>query len=190
MIYLHDKMIVFHDLKPTNVGFDSRGVLKLFDFAFARCTAAPISSSVCNNRLDDGDKSHLLYDKCDTLRYMAPEVGLELGHSFPAEVHSFGILLWQFCALKKPFDKVESADQFHEVVFVNGTRPKLVKYWPQVLRDTMTSCWSVSAADRPDMQYVKTVLYAYAQDASMHQNNGKSNMPNSSLIKAARRFTG
>ena len=126
MIYLQDKMIVFHDLKPTNVGFDSRGVLKLFDFAFARCTAAPISSSVCNNRLDDGDKSHLLYDKCDTLRYMAPEVGLELGHSFPAEVHSFGILLWQFCALKKPFDKVESADQFHEVVFVNGTRPKLV----------------------------------------------------------------
>ena len=59
---------------------------------------------------------------------MAPVVGLEMGHSFPADVHSFGILLWQICALKKPFDKVESADQFHEVVFVNGTRPKLVKY--------------------------------------------------------------
>ena len=58
MIYLHDEMIVFRDLKPANVGFDSRGVLKLFDFAFARCTAAPVSSSVCNNRLDDGDKSH------------------------------------------------------------------------------------------------------------------------------------
>jgi len=192
MIYLHDKMIVFCDLKPANVGFDSRGVLKLFDFGFARCTAAHDSSSMCIDKLDDGDKSRLLYEKCGTHRYMAPEVGLEMGYSFPADVHSFGILLWQICSLKKPFDKVESADQFHKVVFVNGTRPKLVKCWPQVLRDTMTSCWSVSAVDRPDMRYVKTMLSAYACDASMQQNNGKGNLLNSrsSFIIAARRFTG
>ena len=191
MTYLHDKMIVFRDLKPANVGFDSRGVLKLFDFGFARCTAALDSSSVCIDSLDGGKESRLLYDKCGTLRYMAPEVGLETGHSFPADVYSFGILLWQICALKKPFDKVESAE-FHKVVFVKGTRPKLIKYWPQVLRDTMKSCWSVSAADRPDMRYVKTVLSAYACDASMQQNNGKGNLLNSrsSLIIAARRFTG
>jgi serine/threonine protein kinase len=192
MSYLHDKMIVFRDLKPANVGFNSRGVLKLFDFGFARCTAESDSSSMCIDKLDDGEVSHLLYDKCGTPRYMAPEVGLESGYSFPADVHSFGILLWQICALKKPFDKVESTDEFHEVVFVNGTRPKLVKYWPQVLRDTMTSCWSVSAADRPDMRYVKTMLSAYARDASMQQNKGKGNLLNSrsSFIIAARRFTG
>jgi serine/threonine protein kinase len=192
MSYLHDKMIVFRDLKPANVGFDSRGVLKLFDFGFARCTAASDSSSMCIDKLDDGEVSHLLYDKCGTPRYMAPEVGLETGYSFPADVHSFGILLWQICALKKPFDKVESVDQFHKVVFVNGTRPKLCKYWPQVLRDIMTSCWSVSAADRPDMRYVKTMLSAYARDESMQQNNRKGNLLNSrsSFIIAARRFTG
>jgi len=120
---------------------------------------------------------------------MEPEVGLETGYSFPADVHSFGILLWQICALKKPFDKVES-EEFHKVVFVKGTRPKLIKYWPQVLRDTMKSCWSVSAADRPDMRYVKTVLSAYARDASTQQTNGKGNLLNSSSIIAARRFTG
>jgi serine/threonine protein kinase len=115
MAYLHHKMIVFRDLKPANVGFDSRGVLKLFDFGFARCTAAPDSSSMCIYTLYDGEESRLLYDKCGIPRYMAPEVGLEMGHSFPADVHSFGILLWQICAHKKPFDKVESVDQFHKL---------------------------------------------------------------------------
>lgn len=33
--YLHSKRIVFRDLKPDNVGFDSSGTVKLFDFGFA-----------------------------------------------------------------------------------------------------------------------------------------------------------
>jgi len=32
---MHDKEIVYCDIKPTNVGFDSKGDLKLFDFDFA-----------------------------------------------------------------------------------------------------------------------------------------------------------
>ena len=55
IIYLHDEMIVFRDLKPATVGFDSRGVLKLLDFGFARCTAAPDPASMCNNKLDAGE---------------------------------------------------------------------------------------------------------------------------------------
>ena len=189
MTYLHEKNIVFRDLKPTNVGFDSRGVLKLFDFGFAIHVAAPELSSPCFEKLDDGVDSHLLYDKCGTLRYMAPEVGLEAGYSFPADIYSFGILLWHIFALKKPFHEVKSTDDFHKVVFLNGTRPKLSKHWPRVLRDTMTNCWSISALDRPDMRHIMTILSNYAVDASTQQNCGKVNMLNRSII-AARRFTG
>lgn len=191
MAYLHDKMIVFRDLKSANVGFDSSGVLKLFDFGFAICTAAPESSSLCSDKLNDGEKSHLLYDKCGTLRYMAPEIALETGYGLPADVYSFGILFWEICALKKPFSDVASADKFHDVVFVKGTRPKLDKYCPQVLRDIMTRCWSISAADRPDMRYVMTMLAAFARDASMRQNDGNDNLNLLHLsLKQARRFTG
>ena len=189
MSYLHDKKVLFRDLKPTNVGFDSMGVLKLFDFGFAICVPPPESSSTCIKKLDDGMNSCVLYNKCGTLRYMAPEVGMETGYGFPADIHSFGILLWQICALKKPFHDVKSADQFHKVVFLNGTRPQLSKRWPQVLSDIMTSCWSISASDRPDMRHVRTALSNIALDASTQQNHGRVNLLNRSII-AARRFTG
>ncbi|KAL3816736.1 hypothetical protein ACHAXA_009577 [Cyclostephanos tholiformis] len=35
MAYPHSKRIIFHNLKPKNVGFDSTGVVKLFNFGLA-----------------------------------------------------------------------------------------------------------------------------------------------------------
>jgi len=177
MSYLHTKRIVFRDLKPANVGFDSTGVLKLFDFGFAACVDdSPRCQSMCNGEPWDYKKSSLLYDRCGTPRYMAPEVGLELGYSLPADVYSFGILLWEICALKKPFGGVKSPDELHTRVFVKNCRPKLCSHWPQVLKDLMTSCWSSSADERPTMLYAKTMLSAHEKEASMSNSNRKGNL--------------
>ncbi|KAL3801279.1 hypothetical protein HJC23_012679 [Cyclotella cryptica] len=40
IVYLHDKNIIFRDLKPANVGFDVRGDAKLFDFGLAKIMPA------------------------------------------------------------------------------------------------------------------------------------------------------
>jgi hypothetical protein len=63
--YLHMNNIVFRDLKPANVGFNSSGTLKLFDFGFAK--------RLGNESGDSGDEPQVLYDMCGTLRYMARE---------------------------------------------------------------------------------------------------------------------
>jgi len=188
MSYLHSKNIIFRDLKPANVGFDSSGVLKLFDFGFAiGVDIPPKSPSMCSGNSEITEESHLLYDRCGTPRYMAPEVGLELGYSLPADVYSFGILLWEICALKKPFGKVKSAAEFHKTVFEKGSRPKLGKYWPQNLTEIISNCWSSFPMERPTMSYVKSMLAAHARELSMRQNNGKDNLQKSSVF---RRFTG
>lgn len=35
MAYLHKRRILFRDLKPANIGFDSKNILKVFDFGLA-----------------------------------------------------------------------------------------------------------------------------------------------------------
>lgn len=87
-------------------------------------------------------------------------VGMRLGYGKEVDVYSLGILLWEIVALKKPFASVKSADDFKEKVFIKGDRPKLGKYWPDDLKDTMQKCWSSVPSERPTMQYVKSMLAA------------------------------
>lgn len=121
---------------------------------------------------------------------MAPEVGLEKGYSLPADVYSFGILLWEICALKKPFSNVRSADEFHKTVFEKGARPKLGKYWADSLKELILGCWNEDPDSRPDMTYVKSMLAAHARHLSIQQQRGGDK--SSSLRKSwvPRRFTG
>ena len=183
--YLHTKRIIFRDLKPANVGFDSTGVLKLFDFGFA--VGIDESKGKSRDEDDDHEETPLLYDKCGTPRYMASEVGLEQGYSLPADVYSYGILLWEILALKKPFGNIKSASEFHKTVFEKGARPKVSKSWPQALQEIVTTCWSANPSERPTMAHAKTMISAYAREASNNQNNGKNNSMRKSVL---RRFTG
>jgi len=152
--YLHSKRIVFRDLKPDNVGFNSNGVLKLFDFGLA--LGLP-------ERTEE-NPSGLIYDRSGTFRYMAPEVGLDgirdtFGHGCPADVYSFGILLWQLCSKEKPFFEIQTAEEFERKVFIEGTRPELnARLWPGRACSLIECCWEAAPERRPAMVHVKATL--------------------------------
>lgn len=190
--HLHSRRIVFRDLKPANVGFDGAGVLKLFDFGFAKGVEEEYVGSEAGEGEEDEQEDHLLYDKCGTPRYMAPEVGLEMGYSLPADVYSFGILLWEICALKKPFGHVKSANEFYKIVHEKGARPKLnSKVWPRVLSDLMLDCWSTFPEKRPEMSTVKSLLAAHAREVAERRDAGNGGVQNSFRKSMTfRRFTG
>ena len=95
---------------------------------------------------------------CGTMRYMSPEVGLGNGSGLASDVYSFGVLVWEVCALKKPFEKIKSVRAFKKTVFEKGTRPALKKGWPPVLKDIMENCWLRAPHQRPIMTFVKDVL--------------------------------
>eukprot|EP00956_Cyclotella_meneghiniana_P030485 scaffold76896_cov53-Cyclotella_meneghiniana.AAC.4 len=148
--YLHMSNIVFRDLKPANVGFDSTGKLKLFDFGFA-AKVAPEGDSESND-------PHYLNDNCGTLRYMAPEVCAALHYRKEVDVYSFRILLWEICAAQKSFSNVKSPQDFKDKVYGKEERPKLGKYWSEDLKKLMQKCWLTDPTERPTMEYVKSIL--------------------------------
>jgi len=158
MSYLHSKRIVFHDLKPDNVGFDAHGVLKLFDFGLA--LGLPENS--------EDNPSGLFYHRAGTPRYMAPEVGLDtVGHGRPADVYSFAVLLWQMFSKEKPFFEIRTAEEFERQVFLQGVRPELnARCWPGRVCSLIESCWQPAPRRRPVMVSVKSTLNDILQSLS------------------------
>ena len=180
VVYLHSRKIVFRDLKPANVGFNERGVLKLFDFGFA--VGLPEDE-------EGNNPDCLLYDRCGTPRYMAPEVSLDRGYGLASDVYSFGILLWEVCALSRPFGGIASAEEFEETVFMGGERPPLGRNWSQTVKVLMSKCWVTRPDQRPSILNVRAALSA-ATDTPHGKKKSAMKTIRSSMTKSmTKRFS-
>ena len=88
--YLHERNIVYRDLKPENVLLGRDGSAKLGDFGFAK-------------KLDKG--SHT-YTFCGTPGYVAPEVVLARGYGTSVDWWGLGVLMYVLLTGQQPFSQV------------------------------------------------------------------------------------
>jgi len=132
MRYLHSKDIVLRDLKPANIGYRSdhpddddddamrgneKSAVKLFDFGMA----GPVGDC------DDDEAA-------GSPRYMAPEVMACEGYSLAVDVYSFGVILYEICSLKAPFE--ESYRRYCRKASWKNAGPK--GFWAAVRDDGLT----------------------------------------------------
>lgn len=145
--YLHERRILFRDLKPANVGFDFDGTLKIFDFGLA--VEIPYH--------EDPDTTFKLAGNTGTSRYMAVEVIRKEPYNLRADVFSYSILLWEILALTKPYEGLVG-NQVKESVSVFGERPSIPRSWPVAIRRLLRRGWSDSISNRPPMEEVLSTL--------------------------------
>ena len=99
--YLHAHKIIHRDVKLGNLFLSDRMVIKLGDFGLS-------------TRLDfDGERKRTI---CGTPNYIAPEV-LEgkQGHSYEADIWSFGVLLYALLVGKPPFETADVKTTYRRI---------------------------------------------------------------------------
>jgi len=82
---LHNKNIVYRDLKPENLILDANGYLKIVDFGLAKVVT---------------DRTWTL---CGTPDYLAPEIILSKGHNRAVDYWALGVLIYEMSAGFVPF---------------------------------------------------------------------------------------
>lgn len=83
--YLHSLNVIYRDLKPENLLIDSKGMMKITDFGFAK---------FCQDRT---------WTLCGTPEYLAPEIIQSKGHGKPVDWWALGVLIYEMLAGYPPF---------------------------------------------------------------------------------------
>jgi serine/threonine protein kinase len=155
LCYLHSKGIIYRDLKPGNIGFDSNGTVKIFDFGLSREMPDPGMASTCD--APGGERLYDLSGKIGTQRYMAPEVGCCLPYNQKADVYSLSLVVWECLSLVKPF--ATHSKSIHRALVLEGDeRPPLDNSWPYGIRALLQCSWSAEVRMRPTMRAFQAVL--------------------------------
>lgn len=93
--YLHERKIIYRDLKPENVLIDAKGWPKLVDFGFAK-------------RLKS--VNDMTWSFCGTSEYIAPETLLNKGQNRGVDIWSLAIFVYELLTGTPPF---ASTDPMH-----------------------------------------------------------------------------
>jgi serine/threonine protein kinase len=167
MAYLHERGIVHRDLKPQNVMLSSLGEPRITDFG--------VSKSMDESTMDT---------RAGTVKYMAPENILGQAYGPPADVFSYGILLYFVLTGKQPYETAGSAGSgpkgargpgqgvkvpaliAYEVAN-EGLRPEFDPGMHPALVQLAKECWQRDPAARPTFEQIverTTNLWAEALD--------------------------
>jgi len=95
--YLHEKKIIFRDLKPENLLLTDKGNVKLTDMGLAKVVVGKT------------------FTMCGTPDYFAPEIIASTGHTIAVDWWTLGILLFELMSGHPPFESAYPMQTYQKV---------------------------------------------------------------------------
>eukprot|EP00026_Physarum_polycephalum_P011583 Phypoly_transcript_11818.p1 GENE.Phypoly_transcript_11818~~Phypoly_transcript_11818.p1 ORF type:complete len:376 (+),score=64.81 Phypoly_transcript_11818:141-1130(+) len=137
LAYLHQKNILHRDIKSSNLLVAADNTVKIADFGFSRM------------RMDNQTMTQQ-----GTVAWTAPEIFEGGNYTEKCDIYSFGIVLWELCACKKPWTGSHNMRVVGQVLA--GSRPPLSDLFdaPADIVKLMQECWAPNPADRPSFKVI------------------------------------
>lgn len=137
MKHVHDRKILHRDLKAQNVFLTKSNIIKLGDFGIARVLS--------------GTQEHA-QTMVGTPYYLSPEIINGKPYNFKSDIWSLGVLLYELCALKPPFDAKNLP--FLALKIIKGQYSPIPTTYSKGLRELVNSLFKVNPRDRPTINTI------------------------------------
>ena len=161
-----------HDSSEQGGGETSSFRAKLGDFGLSRIVLKDKTRGKITNEIRESDKkaqgtanwnTRAKRTFVGTLRWMAPELMNDtLPRTSPAcDIYSFAVLMWEMCALKRPWDTTEQREIIKRVRD-DSERPVVTKKMScpsKKYEDLMTKCWHQDSSRRPLVDVVRNEMH-------------------------------
>jgi len=135
--HIHDRKILHRDIKSQNIFLTKHGLAKLGDFGISRCL-------------------NFTLDKVSTVvgtpYFLSPEIVQNKPYSFKSDIWSLGVILYEMCALKMPFEATSLP--MLSLKIIRGTYGALPSNYSKELKHLVFSMLSVDSNKRPSINEI------------------------------------
>ena len=135
--HVHDRKVLHRDIKGQNIFLMKNGMIKLGDFGISKVLASTI------------DKARTMVG---TPYYLSPEIVEGKPYNFKSDIWSLGVLLYELCTLKPPFDGCSIRQLGMNIV--RGTYPPLPQHFSKDLKNLVSSQLTIDPNKRPTVGHM------------------------------------